>query len=235
MSGPAESAQQARKLLRAEHTGVLSTLSARLGGHPFGTVVNYFTDHEARPLFLISQLAEHTRNLEQDARASFLVHEQTSDVQAGERVTLVGEARRIETTPTLKARYLRYFPAAEQYFALDFGFFRFEPSSLRHIGGFGAARWLTQGDLQPPVSMLAAEEEELLDRLNRGHAGDLQFLCRNYYGLGSATDATLVGIDCDGFDILADGQLMRFDFPEQVSRGEQATAALQRMLKDTNA
>lgn len=235
MSGPAQMARQARRLLRAEHTGLLSTLSAKLGGYPFGTVVNHVTDHEARPLFLVSQLAEHTRNLEQDPRASFLVHEQSSDVQAGERVTLVGEARRIDTTPELKARYLRYFPASEQYFALDFGFFRIQPSSLRYIGGFGAVRWLSPGDIQPPDNSLASEEEELLVRLNRSHAGDLQFLCRSYYGMGATTDAALAGIDCDGFDILADGQLLRFDFPDIVTSGAQVAVALQKLLKDNAA
>jgi hypothetical protein len=228
-------AQQARRLLRAEHTGLLSTLSTKLGGYPFGTVVNYFTDHEARPLFLISQLAEHTRNLEQDPRASFLVHEQSCDVQAGERVTLVGEACRIDTTPELKARYLRYFPASEQYFALDFGFYRIAPNTLRYIGGFGAARWLAPGDLQLPDNSLASDEADLLTRLNHSHAGDLQFLCRSYYGMGATTDAALVGIDCDGFDILADGQLLRFDFPDIVTSGAQVAAALQKMLKDNAA
>lgn len=226
--------KQARRLLRAEHTGLLSTLSDKLGGYPFGTAVSCLTDHEARPLFLISQLAEHTRNIEQDARASLLVHEQSADVQAGERLTLVGEARRLGTTAELKARYLRYFPAAAQYFELDFSFYRIEPVTLRYIGGFGMARWITPESLRPPKNSLAQEEEELRARLNRDRAGDLQFFCRAYYGT-SVSDAALVGIDCDGFDILDDGQLLRFDFPDTVLDAEQAEAALLDMTRSSNA
>ncbi|MBZ0095406.1 MAG: pyridoxamine 5'-phosphate oxidase family protein [Sulfuricella sp.] len=222
--------KQARRLLRAERVGMLSTLSHKLGGYPFGSAVSYLTDHEARPLFLISQLAEHTRNIEQDARASFLVHEQSTDIQAGERLTLVGKAVHVETTEPLKARYLRYFPSAEQYFSLDFSFYRIEPVTLRYIGGFGVARWISPTEILPPPNSMAQQEEALLARFNLNRAGDLQFFCRAYYGT-SASDASLVGIDCDGFDILGDGQLLRFDFPDTVLNAEQAEAALLKMLE----
>lgn len=234
MTTPGTLWKRARRLLRAERIGVLSTLSHKLGGYPFGSAVSYLTDHEARPLFLISQLAEHTRNIEQDARASLLVHEQSVDIQAGERLTLVGEAVHVETTEQLKARYLRYFPSAEQYFSLDFSFYRIEPVTLRYIGGFGVARWISPAEILPPSNSMAQQEEELRARINRDRVGDLQFFCRSYYG-ASVSDATLVGIDCDGFDILDDGQLLRFDFPDIVLNAEQAEAALLRMLRESSA
>lgn len=232
MTSPEALWKQARRLLRAEHTGLLSTLSHKLGGYPFGSAVSTLTDHEARPLFLISQLAEHTRNIAQDARVSFLVHEQTADVQAGERLTLVGNAVYVETTERLKARYLRYFPGAEQYFELDFNFYRIEPVTLRYVGGFGVARWISPIQILPPPNSMAQQEEELLTRFNLDRAGDLQFFCRTYYGT-SASNAALVGVDCDGFDILDDGQLLRFDFPDTVLNAEQAEAALLRMLQES--
>ena len=230
MTAPETLWKQARRLLRAERVGLLSTLSHKPGGYPFGSAVSCLTDHEARPLFLISQLAEHTRNIGQDARVSLLVHEQSADIQASERLTLVGKAVRVGTTEQLKARYLRYFPGAEQYFALDFSFYRIEPVTLRYIGGFGVARWISPAEILPPPNSMAQQEEVLLARLNRNQAGDLQFFCRAYYG-ASASDANLVGIDCDGFDILDDGQLLRFDFPDTVLNAEQAEAALLRMLE----
>ena len=233
MTTPEAIWKRARRLLRAERIGLLSTLSHKLGGYPFGSAVSYMTDHEARPLFLISQLAEHTRNIEQDARASFLVHEQSADVQTAERLTLVGQAVHVETTQQLKARYLRYFPSAKQYFSLDFSFYRIEPVTLRYIGGFGVARWISATEILPPPNSLAQQEEDLLVRLNLNQAGDLQFFCRTYYGT-SASDATLVGIDCDGFDIVGDGQLLRFDFPETVINAEQAEAMLLGMLRESS-
>lgn len=229
---PKNMCKQARKLLRAEHIGLLSTLSHKLGGYPFGSAVSTLTDHQARPLFLISQLAEHTRNIKQDARASFLVHEQSVDIQAGERLTLVGNAVPVDTTEQLKARYLRYFPSAEPYFALDFSFYRIEPATLRYIGGYGVAQWISPTEILPPQNSLAQQEDVLLAHLNLNQTDDLQALCHSRYGT-NASDATLVGMDCDGFDILEDGQLLRFDFPDTVINAEQAETALLRMTQES--
>lgn len=233
MTAPKNLCKQARKLLRAEHVGFLSTLSHKLGGYPFGSAVSTLTDDLARPLFLISQLAEHTRNIEQDARASFLVHEQSVDIQAGERLTLVGNAVPVATSEQLKARYLRYFPGAEQYLALDFSFYRIEPVTLRYIGGFGVAQWISPTEILPPLNSLSQEEEALLARFNVNQTGDLHTLCHARYGTNSS-DATLVGVDCDGFDILEDGQLLRFDFPDAVTNAEQAETALLLLIQGCN-
>jgi putative heme iron utilization protein len=225
-------AKRARRLLRAERVGLLSTLSQKFPGYPFGSVVSYVTDRDACPVFLISLLAEHTRNIELDPRVSFLVHEQhPDDAQAAERLTLVGEASRIEATTALKARYLRYYPGARPYFELDFHFYRVTPRHLRYIGGPGLARWLSPADFRPPANDLAEEEEEALARINRDDKDHLHSCCRLYYGK-DADDAEMVGIDCDGFDIRADGELLRFDFPGPVPDTRQARATLIAMSRD---
>jgi len=116
----------ARALLRRHHAGTLATLSHRLGGYPFGSVVPFVLDHAARPVMLVSRLAEHTRNIEADRRASLLVSEPTVDVQAGARLTLVGDVARVTgNLGALRARYLRYFPDAGR---LLVGRFRFPPA-----------------------------------------------------------------------------------------------------------
>jgi len=219
-------------LLRAEHVGLLSTLSHKLGGYPFGSAVSCLTDHEARPLFLINQLAEHTRNIEQDARASFLVHEHPPTSRPGSAHAGRQSGARGNNGATQGA-LPALLPSTEQYFSLDFSFYRIEPVTLRYVGGFGIARWITPTEILPPPNSLAQQEEALLARFNLGQAGDLQFFCRTYYGT-SAGDASLVGIDCDGFDIMDDGQLRRFDFPETVIDAEQAEAALLRMLRESS-
>src|SRR5262249_4316818 len=146
------------------HGGVLSTISTRLAGYPFGSVVPYLLDHEARPVILISRLAEHTRNLDADARSSLLVHDSSTDLQAGARLTLVGNAARVDQgIDSLKARYLGYFPESERLFALgDFALYRIEPERLRWIGGFGDIRWVAPEDYRAPASHLAEQEQDIL-------------------------------------------------------------------------
>ncbi|HEX3171590.1 MAG TPA: pyridoxamine 5'-phosphate oxidase family protein, partial [Burkholderiales bacterium] len=83
----------ARRYLRRFRHGVLSTLSKKFAGYPFGSVVPCVTDHAARPVILISGLAEHTKNIAADARVSLLVRDADIDPQEGARLTLIGDAR----------------------------------------------------------------------------------------------------------------------------------------------
>ena len=59
--------------------GTLSTLALDPAGFPFGSIVSFGLDDRGDPLFVISQLAEHTRNLGVDPRASLLVTEPDVD------------------------------------------------------------------------------------------------------------------------------------------------------------
>ena len=82
-----------RALLENERSGVLATLSARRDGWPFASVAPYALTEAGEPLLLLSRLAEHTRNLQADARASLLVqdHASLTDPQAGARITILGQ------------------------------------------------------------------------------------------------------------------------------------------------
>ena len=55
-------------------TGTLCTLAVEPEGYPYGSFVTVAFEN-ADPIFLISGLAEHTKNLERDPRASLLVAE----------------------------------------------------------------------------------------------------------------------------------------------------------------
>ena len=83
-------AERARTLVSQITTGTLCTLAAEPTGYPYGSFVTVAFDNGA-PVFLVSTMAEHTRNLQQDSRASLLVAEGGSDDPlANGRVTLLG-------------------------------------------------------------------------------------------------------------------------------------------------
>ncbi|HVS27035.1 MAG TPA: DUF2470 domain-containing protein [Burkholderiales bacterium] len=224
-------AVEARRLLRKSRHGVLTTLSKKLKGHPFGSVVPYLLDHQGRPLILISTLAEHTKNIDHDGRVSLLVHEPGANVQAEARATLIGDCARVADQEAAKPRYLRYFPNAESYFAThDFFFYGIEPKTVRYIGGFGEIHWISKESFAPPANQLEAQEEAIIVHMNQDHAQNLRGYCRHYQGK-KAKNAEMVGIDCDGFDVRADGELLRFDFDNPVLDAMQAREALVRMAK----
>lgn len=131
------------ELLHSVHASTLATQSLQMAGYPYATVVPNVLDEQHRPILLISALAEHTKNLVANPKVSISVTESgISNVQDGRRLTLVGDAEQFDASEGLKARYLRYQPAAEQYLMLDFMFFRILPKRLRYIGGVGRMGWV---------------------------------------------------------------------------------------------
>ena len=88
---PSELAPGAFELLAAGRAGVLSTLSARKPGWPLGSFVSYALDGVGRPIFLFTELAQHTRNLRADPRASLFVQEPGArNPQSSGRLALLG-------------------------------------------------------------------------------------------------------------------------------------------------
>jgi len=220
----------ARHHLRRHHHAVLGTVSLALPGYPFVSIVPYVLDEHAWPVILISRLAEHTRNVTADARVSFFSHEAGADVQAGARVTLMGKARLLEHPNPGTERYFRYFPQARHYQeALDFDFYRIEPVTLRIIAGFARVHWISREAYTVAADAIARDEMSIIDHVNTHHSDDLQHYCATAAG-AKTTDARLVGVDGEGFDIRAGDDILRADFEplpgNDVSQAQEALLAL---------
>src|ERR1700760_4577119 len=87
-----DAALASRTLAARARIGSLATVARDPAGHPFATLVAMAVDGAGRPLLFLSALAEHTKNLRADERASLLVWDAAAsgDPLAAERVTLVG-------------------------------------------------------------------------------------------------------------------------------------------------
>ena len=99
---------------------------------------------------LISHLAQHTRNLVADGRASLLVLEPTGgDPQQAARAALLGTARRLDGADEASARtrFLAVHPEADRYLELNFQLWAIAPVEARYVGGFGAAAWVSGSEL----------------------------------------------------------------------------------------
>lgn len=211
---PQATALAARQLLRAHRYGALSTLSKKFDGHPFGSITPYLVDQDGTLLILISALAEHTKNIQQDPRVSLITHNQEDPhIQTQGRITLVGSATLEPQRELAGKRYLRYFPEAQTYYDMaDFQFYRIVPQALRYIGGFGDIHWVKADRYQVPPNTLDAEEDALLEKINAAR---------------TASQGLVIGIDCDGYDVSADARTRRHDFPAPALDGSQALAMMQ--------
>src|SRR3954466_7059880 len=137
-------AERARTLVTQISTGTLCTLAVDPAGYPYGSFVTVAFDG-GNPVFLISALAEHTRNLEQDRRASLLVAESgAADPLANGRVTMLGRCTRVEDDGgRARAAFMAVHPNAAYYADFrDFGFWKLRVAAIRYIGGYGRMSWI---------------------------------------------------------------------------------------------
>jgi putative heme iron utilization protein len=140
----AERLAAVRALLESQREGVLATLSKRHGGYPFGSLTPYALTSEGDPILLLSALAEHTRNVLADPRASLFVQRgDVEDSQAEARVTLLGTAN-LSPEPEHRTRYVARHPRGEEYLSLgDFATYVLRVEHIRFVAGFGEMGWLS--------------------------------------------------------------------------------------------
>ena len=232
-------AERARTLVAQISTGTLCTLAIEPAGYPYGSFVTVAFDN-GNPIFLISALAEHTKNLEQDPRASLLVAESGSaDPLANGRVTMLGLCTRVEGEGrSARTAFLAAHPNSAYYAGFrDFAFWKLDVVSVRYIGGYGRMSWISNAEWQTaepdPLGRSAAS---IIVHMNADHADAMVLCCKAFSKATEITVASMTGIDRYGFEMSAttkDGpRPVRLAFATPVSTPEDARAALISMLRD---
>jgi putative heme iron utilization protein len=232
-SGIKETALAARSMVRAALKGSLASLLTP-SGHPYASLLLTATEPDGAPVFLISKLALHTKNLSADARCSLLIDGTGTDADpmAGARITLIGEARPT-SSPTARARFLARHPAAEGYADFpDFSFYAFDITSAHFIGGFGRIVDLKRDELLIDVAgaeALSEREGDITGHMNEDHADAIELYATRL--LGASPGAwRMSGIDPEGCDLVLGARALRLPFETRVTSGEEARKELVRLV-----
>src|ERR1700733_1009397 len=139
-------AATARQLIRGLDRATLATsLGSSEGQWPYASLVLVAADFDASPLLLISTLAEHTKNLARDARASLLFDgtQGLDDPLTGARVTVLGELRRDPDPVSRLRRFIARHPSAALYAGFkDFALYRLAVIRAHLVAGFGRIHWV---------------------------------------------------------------------------------------------
>ncbi len=229
-------AKNSRSLLKSEKDGILSTHSLDVPGYPFGSVTPYSLDKQGRPVILISELAQHTKNINEDPKVSLTIvaSTQARDVQANARLTYLGNARVItEDEADAKERYLRKFPHAKHYFeAHDFNFYVIEPVRARYIEGFGKIWWVEKEEFALENIFDYQAEAGILDHMNEDHQSAIVKYCKEYQLDNPQEDYIMTGIDSEGIDIVVGKSTnVRINFEEALTEPSQAREVLEQLAK----
>ena len=144
------------RLIRDGGRAALATSQRDAGGWPFASLVLVACDPGGAPLMLLSDLAEHSRNIAADDRVS-LLYDATAgldDPLAGARATVLGCA---EPCPdaAARARFLARHPSAAAYAGFaDFALYRVSVERAHLVAGFGAIDWIDA------AALAAAHQDE---------------------------------------------------------------------------
>ncbi len=120
-------------------------------GAPHVSFVTVVPREDGTAILLLSDLARHTANIRRDVRVTMLImanhaygHRSNADAGddplAEERITIHGviEPHPVDQLDDGKALYVKHHPASAQYIDFqDFNLYRFKPSKIFLVGGFG--------------------------------------------------------------------------------------------------
>jgi putative heme iron utilization protein len=214
---PASSGADVRRLMRNSDRASLATTLA--DGSPYVSLVLLALDLDASPLMLLSDLAEHSKNLARDSRLSLLIDGTAGleDPLTGSRASLIGRAEPVSEARLL-ARFTSRHPSAATYAGFgDFKLYRVAVSRAHLVAGFGRIRWIEGREilLAGDCGALAAAESSIIEHMNSDHAEAMNRIALRAAGQGPGTGWRMSGIDPEGADFRRGGRIARATFAAQ--------------------
>jgi heme iron utilization protein len=242
--GEPSDAERGRTLLAGSRTGALATVAVE-GGFPFGSLVAYAVDDAGQPLLCLSDLAEHSRNLAADPRASLMASETgPGDPLALARVTVLGSVVELRDDAREAALHTYRERHPDAFYAVfdDFRLYRLEVSSVRYVGGFGRMSWVSADDhATAEADPLRPHVAGIVGHMNDDHADALVAYCRVFGGQPATERAEMVGVDRYGFTMLAAGagtderKAVRIPWGRRVDTIGEVRAATIALLREARA
>ena len=232
-----------RQLIRSCSKGYLSTefnpslfpnnKSSVKNKFPYSTFTLVAYDYDSSPIFLVSDLSEHTTNIKKNNLISLMVCEEEKvyklfpkfkkqfgnyeDPMSRPRITLIGEAK-ITKDLSHKKRFLSRHPAANLYSNFnDMNFYILKIKSAHLIGGFAHVKWFSKSELIcKNFTNFKEMEPDIMEHMNSHHRESIDLYSTKILK-NKTKDWKIVGIDPDGFDLRKGKNLTRFFFEKQLS------------------
>jgi heme iron utilization protein len=212
-----------RHLMRRQaHAALATSLPGEPPGgpsvRPYVSLVAVACDIDASPLLLLSDLAQHSRNIAADPRVSLLFDgdvRSAADPLAEPRLSLLGEAVRSDDKQLL-ARFVARHPGAAAYAGFgDFHLYRVTIGRGHLVAGFGRISWIEPDELRfaDDTWGLAEAEAAIIAHMNNDHADAVAlYATRLLHRAG--TGWRMTGIDPEGIDLRGDIDTARLDFAD---------------------
>ena len=202
------------KLFRSSDSAILSTVSAKHEGYPFGRVVTYMSGDCRTAYLYLSDIAQHTKNLNNNSKSCLTIIKIDSDKQNSERLTLLGDLKLVEKNKfeECSSKYYEFFPKSKEYAKMHgFNFYQFEISSCRWIGGFGKIAWLKNEYWNHFEPKWKKNQKAIIEHMNDDHSNSICSSLNAQYGIEDI-NAKMLFLTIDGYYVLSNEKIYFIQF-----------------------
>ena len=213
--------KHAINLLRNSSEGVLSTISVRNEGYPFGSFVTYITDVDRSIIIYASNIAQHTINLKENSKSCLTLFKIDDDLdkQNSSRMTLLGDLQSMpeKEIDEIRARFEEFLPESKKYAAMhDFNFYRLHIDQIRWIGGFGKIAWLDNKDWKQFKPKWMSNQTSIIDHMNKDHTKNISASLNAQHNVQDP-EAKMFALSIDGYFVKSEDKIY-FIFFERVCK-----------------
>jgi putative heme iron utilization protein len=240
----------ARNLMeQADYADLSTTMNAlhhRRAGYPFSSTVDFATDSTGHPIFCLSPLAIHTRNIASDPKCSLTVKMNGWGGLANARVTLFGDVYKLskgEYSAAANEIFKNKYSTRKESTELedlwgDYSFFRMNRLiDAYFVGGFGSLNWINLDEYKkaaPDEIVTPSHNRNVLDtlsQLNARYSEEFMKLIEN-----GCDDLWIISIDKFGMEVRVrvsggSSYITRVKFPDAVTSYQEACDACEKIIQ----
>ena len=201
-------------LMRNCREGVLSTVSKKYEGYPFGSFVTFISGADRSIIFYASDIAQHTINLKNNSKACItLFNLSEGDKQDSARLSLMGDVKKIDKdVEEISGQFIEFFPESSQYSNMhDFNFYSLNISQVRWIGGFGKIAWLSSTNWNPIRPKWLKQEKSMIEHMNEDHSNSIVSALNAKLGIKDK-HAKMLRLTIDGYYVSSKNKIYFLDF-----------------------
>lgn len=201
-------------LMRNCREGVLSTVSKKYEGYPFGSFVTFISGADRSIIFYASDIAQHTINLKNNSKACItLFNLSEGDKQDSARLSLMGDVKKIDKdVEEISRKFIEFFPESSQYSNMhDFNFYSLNISQVRWIGGFGKIAWLSSTNWNPIRPKWLKQEKSMIEHMNEDHSNSIVSTLNAKLGIKDK-HAKMLRLTMDGYYVSSKNKIYFLDF-----------------------
>ena len=201
-------------LMRNCREGVLSTVSKKYEGYPFGSFVTFISGADRSIIFYASDIAQHTINLKNNSKACItLFNLSEGDKQDSARLSLMGDVKKIDKdVEEISRQFIEFFPESSQYSKMhDFNFYSLNISQVRWIGGFGKIAWLSSTNWNPIRPKWLRQEKSMIEHMNEDHSNSIVSALNAKLGIKDK-HAKMLRLTIDGYYVSSKNKIYFLDF-----------------------